>query len=36
MNNLQKEYELIQEGKGNKDHFLKLARLTFPGTYWIC
>ena len=31
MNNVQKEYELIQEGKGNKDHFLKLARLTFPG-----
>lgn len=30
MNNLQKEYELIQEGKGNKDHFLKLARLSFP------
>ena len=30
MNNLQKEYELIQEGKGNKDHFLKLARLAFP------
>lgn len=31
MNNLQKEYELIQEGKGNKDHFMKLAKLTFPG-----
>lgn len=30
MNSLQKEYNLIQEGKGNKDHFLKLARLTFP------
>jgi hypothetical protein len=30
MNNLQREYELIQEGKGNKDHFLKLARLAFP------
>lgn len=30
MNNLQREYELIKEGKGNKDHFLKLARLTFP------
>lgn len=31
MNNLQKEYNLIQEGKGNKDHFLKLAKLSFPG-----
>jgi len=30
MNNLQREYELIKEGKGNKDHFLKLARLSFP------
>lgn len=27
---LQKEYNLIKEGKGNKAHFLKLARLTFP------
>ena len=31
MNNLQKEYDLIQEGRGNKSHFLKLAKLTFPG-----
>lgn len=30
MNALQKEYNLIKEGKGNKAHFLKLARLTFP------
>jgi hypothetical protein len=30
MNPIQKEYELIKEGKGNKDHFLKLARLSFP------
>lgn len=30
MNALQKEYNLIKEGKGNKDHFLKLAKLTFP------
>lgn len=30
MNNLQREYELIKEGKGNKNHFLKLARLAFP------
>ena len=27
---LQKEYNLIKEGKGNKAHFLKLTRLTFP------
>lgn len=34
--NLQKEYQLIEEGKGNKDHFLKLAKRSFPqyvGTY---
>jgi len=30
MNALQTEYNLIKEGKGNKAHFLKLARLTFP------
>lgn len=30
MNALQQEYNLIKEGKGNKSHFLKLARLTFP------
>lgn len=30
MNALQQEYNLIKEGKGNKAHFLKLARLAFP------
>jgi hypothetical protein len=27
---LQQEYQLIKEGKGNKDHFLKVARHIFP------
>ena len=27
---LQQEYQLIKEGKGNKDHFLKMARNMFP------
>jgi uncharacterized protein YejL (UPF0352 family) len=30
MKTLQQEYQLIIEGKGNKDHFLKLARNLFP------
>ena len=30
MKTLQQEYQLIKEGKGNKDHFLKLARHMFP------
>jgi len=30
MKTLQQEYQLIKEGKGNKDHFLKLARTMFP------
>ena len=30
MKTLQQEYQLIKEGKGNKDHFLKLARNLFP------
>jgi hypothetical protein len=30
MKTLQQEYQLIKEGKGNKDHFLKMARNTFP------
>jgi hypothetical protein len=30
MKTLQQEYQLIEEGKGNKDHFLKLARNMFP------
>jgi hypothetical protein len=30
MKTLQQEYQLIKEGKGNKDHFLKVARNTFP------
>jgi len=29
MKTLQQEYQLIEEGKGNKDHFLKLARNMF-------
>ena len=27
---LQQQYDLIKEGKGNKDYFLKSARLVFP------
>jgi predicted lipid-binding transport protein (Tim44 family) len=27
---LQQEYQLIKEGKGNKDHFLKVAKHMFP------
>ena len=30
MKTLQQEYQLIKEGKGNKDHFLKMARHMFP------
>jgi hypothetical protein len=30
MKTLQQEYQLIKEGKGNKDHFLKVARNMFP------
>lgn len=30
MKTLQQEYQLIKEGKGNKDHFLKIARHIFP------
>jgi hypothetical protein len=30
MKTLQQEYQLIKEGKGNKDHFLKIARNMFP------
>ena len=30
MKTLQQEYQLIKEGKGNKDHFLKVARHMFP------
>jgi hypothetical protein len=30
MKTLQQEYQLIKEGKGNKDHFLKVARNLFP------
>lgn len=30
MKTLQQEYQLIKEGKGNKDHFLKVARQMFP------
>ena len=30
MKTLQQEYQLIKEGKGNKDHFLKVARTMFP------
>ena len=30
MKTLQQEYQLIKEGKGNKDHFLKQARYMFP------
>jgi len=30
MKTLQQEYQLIIEGKGNKDHFLKVARHMFP------
>jgi len=30
MKTLQQEYQLIKEGKGNKDHFLKIARHMFP------
>jgi hypothetical protein len=30
MKTLQQEYQLIKEGKGNKDHFLKMARNAFP------
>jgi predicted lipid-binding transport protein (Tim44 family) len=30
MKTLQQEYQLIKEGKGNKDHFLKVARHLFP------
>jgi hypothetical protein len=30
MKTLQQEYQLVKEGKGNKDHFLKLARNLFP------
>jgi hypothetical protein len=27
---LQQQYQLIKEGKGNKDHFLKIAKYMFP------
>ena len=27
---LQQQYQLIKEGKGNKDHFLKVAKYMFP------
>ena len=27
---LQDQYNLIKEGKGNKDHFLKVAKNLFP------
>jgi hypothetical protein len=27
---LQQQYDLIKEGKGNKDYFLKSARRVFP------
>jgi hypothetical protein len=30
MKTLQQEYQLIKEGKGNKDHFLKVAKQMFP------
>jgi hypothetical protein len=30
MKTLQQEYQLIKEGKGNKDHFLKVAKHLFP------
>ena len=30
MKTLQQEYQLIKDGKGNKDHFLKVARNLFP------
>jgi hypothetical protein len=30
MKTLQQEYQLIKEGKGSKDHFLKVARNLFP------
>ena len=30
MKTLQEQYILIKEGKGNKDHFLKQARILFP------
>jgi hypothetical protein len=30
MKTLQQEYQLIKEGKGNKDHFLKVAKYMFP------
>ena len=30
MNLVQKEYNLIKEGKGSKAHFLKLAKMNFP------
>jgi hypothetical protein len=30
MKTLQQEYQLIKEGKGNKDHFLKVAKNLFP------
>ena len=30
MKTLQQEYQLIKEGKGNKDHFLKVAKHMFP------
>jgi hypothetical protein len=30
MKTLQQQYQLIKEGKGNKDHFLKVARNLFP------
>mgnify|MGYP003334011371 CR=1 FL=1 len=30
MKTLQQEYQLIKEGKGNKDYFLKMARNMFP------
>ena len=30
MNSIQKEYNLIKEGKGSKDHFMKLAKMSFP------
>ena len=29
-NTLQEQYNLIKEGKGNKEHFFKSARQVFP------
>ena len=30
MNSIQKEYNLIKEGKGSEIHFMKLAKMSFP------